>query len=373
MATRRKRCSDGRYESSIRYEKPDGTRGRLPVYGRTNAELERQLHEKRERLLKGAPVRDSSATLREWLEEWRPTFLRASDRAHATKNLYARLTTNWVEPSIGNIRLDRLKPSDITRMLLAVEDAGLAGSTRRSVYAALRGALEDAVNNELLKDTPAKRVKRPRADRTEARSLTPEEVARLLKGAEGLRYLTALKLILGTGLRRGEALALRWEDVDLDRGEARVRGTLVRQDDGPLEVVKPKTARSRRVASLSPSVVALLKVHRARQLEERLKASNLWHDKGYVFATEFGQPVDPRNLRRAVQIAARKAELGEGIGVHTLRHTYATTALLGGVPIHVVGQNLGHSSIAITADIYGHLTDEASKSAAETVSAAFGL
>lgn len=90
-------------------------------------------------------------------------------------------------------------------------------------------------------------MKRPRADRTEARSLTPEEVARLLKCAEGLRYITALKLILGTGLRRGEALALRWEDVDLDRGEARVSGTLVRQDDGPLEVVKTKTARSRRV------------------------------------------------------------------------------------------------------------------------------
>lgn len=106
-----------------------------------------------------SPQRGSSTGLlgnsQEWLEEWRSTFLRASDRAHATKTLYARLTVIWVEPTIGTIRLDRLRPSDITRMLLAMEDEGLAGSTRRSAYAALRGALEDAVNNELLKDNPA--------------------------------------------------------------------------------------------------------------------------------------------------------------------------------------------------------------------------
>jgi integrase len=373
MATRRKRRSDGRYESSVRYEKPDGTRGRRTVYADTQAELERRLTEVRARVQSGAPVRDSSATLKEWLEEWRSTSLRASDLARSTKNLYARLTINWVEPSIGSIRLDRLKPSDITRMLLGMEDAGKAGSTRRSAYAALRGALADAVRNGLMTDNPAERVKRPRADQTEARSLDPEEVSRLLKGAEGLRYITALKIILGTGLRRGEALALRWEDVDLERGVARVKGTLVRQDDGPLEVVKPKTSRSRRVVSLSPAMVTLLKAHRARQLEERSKAANLWHNTGYVFATEFGQPVDPRNLRRAVQIAARKAELGKGIHVHALRHTFATTALLGGEPLHAVSRGLGHSSVTITGDIYGHLTDDASRSIAETVSVALGL
>ncbi len=197
-------------------------------------------------------------------------------------------------------------------------------------------------------------------------------MTRFLTGAEGLRYVVALKMILGTGLRRGEALALRWDEVDLLRQEARVTGSLVRVD-GVLRVSDTKTVRSRRVVSLSPAVVALLKAHKAAQAEERLRAGNLWEETGYVFATEFGMPADPRNLLRAVRIARTKAGLPDSIGVHTLRHTYATTALLNGVPLHVVSRNLGHSSIAITADIYGHLTDEASQSAAQTVSAALGL
>ena len=180
-----------------------------------------------------------------------------------------------------------------------------------------------------------------------------------------------LRLILGTGLRRGEALALRWADVDLDRGEARITGSLVRID-GHLVVAETKTARSRRVVSLSPAIVALLTRQRAAQAGERLRAANLWTDSGFVFTTELGHPADPRNLLRAVKLASAKSGLGE-IGVHTLRHTYATVALLNRVPLHVVSRNLGHSSIAITADIYGHLTDEASQAAAVTVSAALRL
>jgi integrase len=172
-------------------------------------------------------------------------------------------------------------------------------------------------------------------------------------------------------LRRGEALALRWSDIDLKRREARVTGSLVRQNSA-LVVSTPKTARSRRTVSLSASAVALLKSVKAAQAAERLKAANLWEDTGFVFTTEFGQPADPRNLLRAVTIAAKKAGLA-GVGVHTLRHTAATTALLNGVPIHVVSRNLGHSSIAITADVYGHLTDEAAQAAADVVSVALGL
>jgi integrase len=119
-------------------------------------------------------------------------------------------------------------------------------------------------------------------------------------------------------------------------------------------------------------LVRLVARHRAEQYAERLLAGNLWAESGFVFTTELGHPADPRNLLRAATIAATKADVRR-IGVHTLRHTYATTALLNRVPIHVVSRNLGHSSIAITADIYGHLTDEAARSAAQVVSEALGL
>jgi integrase len=119
-------------------------------------------------------------------------------------------------------------------------------------------------------------------------------------------------------------------------------------------------------------MVRLITEQRADQVAERLRAGNLWEDSGFVFATEFGGPVDPRNLLRTTTIAAKRASLGH-IGVHTLRHTYVTTALLIGVPMHVVSRNLGHSSIVITADIYGHLTDDAARSAALVVSNALDL
>jgi integrase len=371
MAARKRKRSDGRYCVSVSSEDGAGIIRRHYVYGKTQAEANAKAKAAPDRLEAGAPVRDASRTLSDWLVEWRATYLLASDRARSTKSLYAGLTRNYVDPQIGSIPLDRLRPADVTRMLVGMEKAGMSGSTRRSAYAALRGALADAVDNELLGANPVEKVKRPRASTPEATSLTPDQVASLLRGAAGLRYAAVLRLILGTGLRRGEALALRWADVNLDRGEARITGSLVRTD-GQLVVAETKTARSRRVVSLSPAMLALLTRQRAAQAGERLRAANLWADSGFVFTTEFGHPADPRNLLRAVKLASAKSGLGE-IGVHTLRHTYATVALLNRVPLHVVSRNLGHSSIAITADIYGHLTDEASQAAAVTVSTALRL
>lgn len=370
-AARKKTASNRRVKVAISVTDEDGTIRRAYFCGRTKREAKAKAEEARQRVAAGAPVRDAGRSLTEWLGEWRRTFLLASDRAASTKTLYAGLTTRHVEPVIGTVRLNQLKPTDITRLLLAMEKAGKAASTRRNAYAAIRAALDDAVANGLLASNPVLRVKRPRASHQEAASLDPGEVTRLLAGAAELRYGLVLRFILGTGLRRGEALATRWSEVDLDRGELKVKGSLVRQSR-QLQVIEPKTARSRRTVSLSPAMVDLLRAHRSHQNQERLLAANMWEQTGFVFSTEFGQPADPRNLLRTVRLACAKADLPE-IGVHTLRHTYATTALLNGVPVHVVRRNLGHSSIVITVDTYGHLTDEASKAAAAAVSAALNL
>jgi integrase len=356
---------------NITVENADGTKRRIYFYGRTQAEARVKVAAVRERVGRGEPVRDATRTVSDWLAEWRTTFLRASDRAESTKDLYAGLTVGHVEPVIGHLALGQVKPSDITRVLLRMEQLGRAASTRRSAYAVLRSAFEDAVIDGLLGASPVLRVKRPRATHGEATSLEPEQVAQLLQGAEDLRYARVLRLILGTGLRRGEALALRWADMRLDRCELSIRGSLTRRGS-ELVVSDAKTQRSRRVVSLSPAMVRLISEQRAEQAAERLQAGNLWNDSGFVFATEFGCPVDPRNLLRTARIAAKRAGLPQ-IGVHTLRHTYATTALLNNVPMHVVSRNLGHSSIMITADIYGHLTDDAARSAALVVSDALNL
>lgn len=169
----------------------------------------------------------------------------------------------------------------------------------------------------------------------------------------------------------GEALALRWSDVDLSKATLRVSGTLTRLG-GRLVVSEPKTAKSRRILPLSPLVVSLLKAQKTSQAADRLKAANVWTETGHVFTTETGQPMDPRNVLRAVSIAAGKAGLA-GVNVHSLRHSAATAMLEAGVHLRGVSDLLGHADIRITAETYGHLSDEVAKSAMAGLSHAFGV
>ena len=139
-----------------------------------------------------------------------------------------------------------------------------------------------------------------------------------------------------------------------------------------LVISEPKTERSRRTVPLSPAVVALLRKHKVSQSEERLRAGDQWQDSGLVFTTEFGGPVDPRNLLRVLEVAASQAGV-EKVGVHTLRHSAATAWLEAGVHIKAVADLLGHSSVAITGDIYGHASDDTARSAVAGLSEALGL
>ena len=137
-------------------------------------------------------------------------------------------------------------------------------------------------------------------------------------------------------------------------------------------ITEPKTDRSRRTIPIAPSLVAMLRAHRADQEAERLAAANQWQDHGLVFATEFGTPIDPRNILRTIQIAAQKASMSD-IGVHTLRHSAAVAWLESGVHIKAVADLLGHSSITITGDIYGHTSDDTARTAVEGLAGQLGL
>jgi hypothetical protein len=158
-----------------------------------------------------------------------------------------------------------------------------------------------------------------------------DQVAELLDAAGSTRYAPLFELLVHTGLRRGEALALRWADVDLDRGMLRVRGTLARID-GALVVTEPKTAKSNRFVPISAPAEHLLQDVRGSQAAERLRAGSAWHETGFVFTTETGDPCDPRNALRAFKVAAARAGLPDA-GLHTLRHSAASAMLSHGVPL----------------------------------------
>jgi integrase len=162
-------------------------------------------------------------------------------------------------------------------------------------------------------------------------------------------------------MRRGEALALTWGDVDLERRTLRVVGTLSRVD-GVLTVTPAKTERSRRTIPLSSGAVRVLEELKTRQAEDKRTAGSVWRSTPCVFTTEAGEPCDPRNALRALKAAAAKAGL-PGIGLHTLRHSTASVMIANGVPLKVVYEILGHASIAKTGDIYGHVSPDVSRDA----------
>jgi len=366
MASRIKKRADNRYTVTLTL---DGKR--YFFYGKTQAEAKAKADTARARLKAGGPVRDATRSLTDWLNEWTGTYLAISDRAESTKTMHEGYARTWITPTIGSVPLGSLTANDINRLLLTMKASGKAESTRRNCYTTLRKALDDAVTNGLLAANPAHKIRQPGVNRHEARFLTAPEVGRLLQAAETYRYHVVLRFILGTGLRRGEALALRWSDIDFDNAQAKLRGSLTRRGR-ELIVSGVKTTASRRTVALSPTMVGLLLQQKGSQAAERVQARNLWRNTDFVFTTADGAAVEPQNVLRTVREAANSAGLGP-VTVHSLRHTYATAALLNGVALKVVSANLGHASIQITADTYGHVTDEAARAGAATVAEALGL
>ncbi|MEZ0352390.1 tyrosine-type recombinase/integrase [Mycobacterium sp. pR1184] len=378
--------TNGRWEARLTYtDTGTGQVKRVSLYGATAKAARAEMKKARERLDAGAPVKDASRSVGDWLAHWRQTTLAASDRAASTRTLYEMLSRRHLEPGpFGAITLDKLRPSDIESLVLKMrtktkpgrgENAepvrALSDSTIRQTYTVLRSALDGAVRDGLLARNPAAQVRRPGVERQEARHLDAEAVTLVLKAAAESRYHAALVLIASTGLRKGEALALRWDKVDLDAGVLRVAATISRVA-GRLVISEPKTARSRRTVPLSPAVIAMLRKHKAAQAADRLRAANQWQDSGLVFTTEFGGPVDPRNLLRVIEVAARTAGVAD-VGVHTLRHSAAVAWLESGVHIKAVADLLGHSSIAITGDVYGHTSDDTARAAVDALAGRLGL
>jgi integrase len=369
------RMRDGRqagYVGALSYTDPDGKAKRIRVYGRTRAEVRTKLRAASDRVDAGAPPRDSTRTVGDWLAHWRVTTLAASPRKESTRQTYDCLSRHHLEPApFGAITLDKLRPTDIEALILALRERELSDATIGSVYNVLRCALDGAQRDGLLGRNPAAAVKRPPVRHREARHLSAAEVTAVLAAAEGHRHHPVLVLIAATGLRRGEALALRWSDVDLDAGALTVRGTLGRVN-GALGITEPKTARSRRTVPLSAPLVALLRKHGTAQKREKLAAANQWTDSGLVFTTRLGRPVQGASVLHLITSAAASVGLAE-VSVHTLRHSAAVAWLEAGVHLRAVADLLGHSSIRIAGDTYAHTSDHVARGAVDGLSGVLGI
>src|SRR5215210_7519584 len=228
----------------------------------------------------------------------------------------------------------------------------LSPTTVRYVLVVLRAALGRALKSGRVVRNVASLVDAPARATSDIRPLSAEQMRAFLASVAGDRlealYITAAAL----GLRQGELLALRWQDVDLEAGTLTVRHTL-RQ--GTQDLGEPKTDRSLRTLRLGREVAGALRAHRTRQLQERLAAGHRWRDGGYVFASTVGTPLDGTNVTHRFRAALAAAGLPRQ-RFHDLRHACATLLLENGEELGVVSRILGHSQIGTTANVYAHLT-----------------
>ena len=320
----------------------------------------------------------TKATVREYLtREWLPA-VKATIRP-STYNSYVQHVECHICPHIGSVKLQKLTGSQVNALYAKLAESGsgnarkgLSAMTIRHVHACLHKACKDAVRWGHISRNPLDGADPPRkqGDGTkEMRSWTGEQLRAFLDSVHDDHLSALWHTIAMTGMRRGEAIGLRWQDVDLEAGRLSVRRALV-PINREVVISEPKTAKGRRVIALDPATVEVLKTQAARQLHEQHEWDEEWVDTGLVFTAENGQALDPESVSRYWRQAVKKAMLPT-IRLHDLRHTHATLALQAGIHPKVVSERLGHATVSITLDTYSHaipaMQEEAATRIAELV------
>ena len=362
-----------------------GTGGsrRLVAYGRTKTEALARLTEKLDRLggfaAAGRLPVGHDVTLSDWVAQWLTYRTSSAGRPlrPSTAESYRALLELHVLPTLGRRRLQTLRAAHVEDLLLSLAAdgwrrerpegsgrRGLSERTLRYIYQVLRSCLAHAVRRQLLTRNPCDAVDPPGTATARPDAWTAAEACTFLETSRAISRLWSLySVALGTGMRRGELVALRWDDVDLDGAEITVRST--RSASG--NEGEPKTAAGRRTIPVPDDIVADLRSHRATQDDERKTAveAGVWTETGHVWTTGSGRPVGARNVNRDLErVIGYCVPPVARIPVHGLRHTHATLALRAGVPVHVVAARLGHADPTITMRTYAHVLADQARAAA---------
>lgn len=304
-----------------------------------------------------------SAYLAKWLETIRPALRDSTYHSYAGN-------VRRVEPYIGHVQLDMLKPAQV-QDLYAELGKSLSARSVQQAHMVLHKALEDALKLDLVFRNVTEAVTVPRPERRESTTFAPEQLHALFDGTKEDRF-HALWVVMGThGLRLGEALGLKWADIDFGRGLLTISRSLLRKrSGGGLHLGKPKTQTSLRTLMLTDEALEALKRHQERQVFEKRVAKAVWHDNDLVFCTGFGTPLDQGRIHHHWVRTLERLELPR-IRVHDLRHTATTVLAQLGVHPSVTQRIVGHSNIQTTLSIYTHVSPEMQREAIERLNALY--
>jgi integrase len=342
---------DGRWMARYTVQTAKGPK-RKHIYGKTRQEVAEKLSKAVSDRVGGLVFDGDHETLEAYLQRWIDEVLRGTVKQSTLEN-YAYIARLHIIPELGRVRLRALKSRDVRRHYREKLDEGLSPRTVQIIHTVLRKALQQAVRDDVLPRNVCDAVTAPRQTKKEMQPLTPEQAKRLLENVREDRLKALYVLAITAGLREGELLGLRWEDVDLERELLQVRRQLTRTRDG-LSFTAPKRGKAR-VVRLTDTAITALKAHREAQNEERARAGSLWEATSLVFTSTIGTPVDVGNLTyRSFRPLLKRTNLPR-IRFHDLRHTCATLLLSKGTHPKIVQEMLGHANISMTMDTYSHV------------------
>lgn len=356
---------DGRWEARISL--PDGSR--KSFYGKTRQEVAKRLSEARHEVDRGFSLPDERLMVGQYLANWfegTRLYVKPSSRRRYRVHIFLHLI-----PGLGQIPLSKLTVQQIQVFYASKLDAGLTGTTLHHLHAVLRQALKQAVQLGLVPHNVTDQMKAPRRTDRQMSPLTEDQAQQFRECVVGDRFEALYALALTTGMREGELLALRWQDVNLEQASLQVRMGLQGDEQG-YRLAETKTAHSQRTIGLTKTAVAALRAHWVRQQEERLALGPAWDTAlDLVFPNAIGSPVgSPAFIRRRFKMALGKAGLPD-IRFHDLRHTAATILLSHGVNVKVVSEMLGHADIATTLQTYAHVIPHMQQAVVDVMDALF--
>ena len=366
MVKHRKRGRRGNGEGTI-YERSNGTYAsvfmtgegqRKTLYAKTCKEAQEKLRKALYEVQQNTFIAAPQQTLAQFCTDWLENTQRQSVRPR-TYERYEEMMRLHILPTLGRHKLQNLSAQHVQAFYAQKVKEGLSPTTVVGFHSLLHKALDTAVKWNLLARNVCDVVTPPREQQFEVSALTLDQILKLLEVVEGHRFEALFKLALATGMRRGEIMGLKWQDIDFVKGTLQVRRILSRIPSKlpgkGYEEAEPKTQKSRRTIIIASFALRALKKHHLRQAEEKLKAGPYWQEHDYVFCTSLGTHLNPtKDILRTLKTFLKEAALPD-IRFHDLRHSAATLLLSLGVHPKVVQEILGHSLISMTMDIYSHV------------------
>jgi integrase len=337
----------------------------------------------RTEIARGTALDPAKTTVAQLLTAWLES--KADDITPNTRHDYATRVNRHIVPAIGNVRVQTLTAAQVQAQYQAWRDGGMSARMVRACHTCLTQALKQAVQFGIVSANPCDSVTPPKIARSKANVWSADEASQFLRAAMTMPVLNRgghtgryrvdelnplWYLLLLEGMRRGEALGLRWRDINLERGTAHIVQTIAPDKANKGRAIiqeRTKTHAGARTVRLTAQTIEALKVHRKLQDARRL-AANDWVDLDLIICSSRGTAVNPNNVTRNFNAITTHAGLRR-IRVHDLRHTSATLLLLAGVPAKIVSERLGHASIAVTLDIYSHVLPAMQDSAADAINA----